>query len=141
MGSLRTARSSRGRAPRILIIEDELLIALVIEEMAKDLGYRISGIASNLALARQELAKRNFDGALLDVNLDGRPCPELADLLIERDMPFAFVTGYDYIVEPRHDSIPILQKPFTPAQLGVLLVHLVGPPKSAGAMARPAGAS
>jgi CheY-like chemotaxis protein len=135
MGSPRTTRSARGRAPRILLIEDELLIALVIEEMAKDLGYRISGIASNLALARQELAKRNFDGALLDVHLDGRPCPELADLLMERDVPFAFVTGYDYIVEPRHENVPVLQKPFTPAQLGVLLGNLVGPSKSTSATA------
>ena len=77
MRSPRTARSARGRAPRILIIEDELLIALVIEEMAKDLGYRISGIASNLAQVRQELAKRNFDGALLDVHLDGALAPNL----------------------------------------------------------------
>jgi hypothetical protein len=103
--------------------------------MAKDLGYRISGIASNLALARQELAKRNFDGALLDVNLNERPCPELADLLIERGVPFGFVTGYDYIVEPRHENVPTLQKPFTPAQLGVLLVNLVGPSKSTRAAA------
>lgn len=141
MRSPRTAKPARGRAPRVLIVEDELLIALIIEEMAKDLGYRISGIASNFALARQELSKRNFDGALLDVQLDGRPCPELADILMERDVPFAFVTGYDYIVEPRHESIPILQKPFTPAQLGVLLVNLFGPSKSTEAMARPARAS
>lgn len=113
----------------------------MIEEVARDLGYRISGIASTIALARQKLAKRNFDGALLDVNLDGRPCPELADLLMERAVPFAFVTAYGYFVEPRHDNVPILQKPFTPAQLGVLLVNLVGPPKSTAAAAQPASAS
>jgi CheY-like chemotaxis protein len=141
VGSPRTVRPVRSRSPRIIIIEDELLIALVIEEMAKDLGYRISGIASNLALARQELAKRNFDGALLDVNLNGRPCPELADLLSERGVPFGFLTGYDYIVEPRHENVPILQKPFTPAQLGVLLVNLVGPSKSTRASAPTASAS
>ena len=119
-------------APRILIIEDELLIALMIEEMLRESGYRVSGTAHTIVLARQELAKRNFDAVLLDVNFDGRPRPEIADLLVERAVPFAFVTGYDYVLEPRHENVPVLQKPFTFAQFRVLLRDLVGPGPDSG---------
>jgi DNA-binding response OmpR family regulator len=126
------------RAPRILIVEDELLIALMIAEMLRESGYRVSGTAHTLVLARQELAKRNFDAVLLDVNFDGRPRPEIADLLVERAVPFAFVTGYDYVVEPRHENVPVLQKPFTFAQFRVLLRDLVGPGLSSGETAQSA---
>jgi CheY-like chemotaxis protein len=119
-------------APRILVVEDELLIALMIEEMLRESGYRVSGTAHTIILARQELARRNFDAVLLDVNFDGRPRPELADLLVERAVPFAFVTGYDYVLEPRHENVPVLQKPFTFAQFRVLLRDLVGPGSSRG---------
>jgi CheY-like chemotaxis protein len=119
-------------APRILVVEDELLIALMIEEMLRESGYRVSGTAHTIILARQELARRNFDAVLLDVNFDGRPRPELADLLVERAVPFAFVTGYDYVLEPRHENVPVLQKPFTFAQFRVLLTDLVGPGSSRG---------
>jgi DNA-binding response OmpR family regulator len=126
------------RAPRILIVEDELLIALMIAEMLRESGYRVSGTAHTLVLARQELAKRNFDAVLLDVNFDGRPRPEIADLLVERGVPFAFVTGYDYVVEPRHENVPVLQKPFTFPQFRVLLRDLVGPGLSSGETAQSA---
>jgi DNA-binding NtrC family response regulator len=133
-----TQRSAQRHSPRILIIEDELLIALLIEEIVREIGYRVSGTAHTIVLARQELAKRNFDAVLLDVNFDGRPRPEIADLLVERATPFAFVTGYDYVLEPRHENIPILQKPFTSAQLRVLLRNLVGPESSNGETAQSA---
>ena len=126
------------RAPRILIVEDELLIAVLIGEMVRDLGYRISATAPTIAMAHLELAKRNFDAVLLDINLDGQDYPEVADLLVELAVPFAFVTGYDYLVEPRHEKIPVLQKPFTPVQLRALLETLVGPASSNGETAQTA---
>ena len=92
--------------PRILVIEDELLIALFIEEMIREIGYRVSGVAYTDALARHELAKRNFDAVLCDINIGGQYHLEIADRLIELDIPFAFVTGYDYLVEPRHEKLP-----------------------------------
>lgn len=141
MNGPRTATLAREHAPRIFIIEDELLIALVIEEMARNLGYRVSGTAHTFTLARQELAKRNFDAVLLDINLDGQPRPEIADLLMEQAIPFAFVTGYDYIIEPRHENVPILQKPFTPVQLGAVLVNLVDSTSSIGVGAQTPSAS
>ena len=50
------------------IIKDEVLIALMDAEMARDMGYRISGVAHDLAVTRKELAKRNFDAVLLDIS-------------------------------------------------------------------------
>ena len=99
--------------PRILIVEDEMLIADLIDDIVREIGYAVSGKAHNLLSARQELGKRNFDAVLLDIGLDGQHNPELADWLLEMDIPFAFVTGYDHPFEARHDKVPLLQKPFT----------------------------
>jgi DNA-binding NtrC family response regulator len=121
------SRTAPDRVPRILIIEDEVLIALMMEEMVREIGYKISGIAHNIATARREFAKQNFDAVLLDISVDGRRDPETADFLLKTGVPFAFVTGYDYLVEPRHEKIPVLQKPFVPAQIRNLLERLIGP--------------
>lgn len=134
----RHSSSNRIRRPRILIIEDEVLIALMDAEMARDMGYRISGVAHDLAVTRKELAKRNFDAVLLDISLQGRHHPEIADYLLEMNLPFAFVTGYDYLAEPRHENVPVLQKPLSPDQLRVLLEQLVGPVSSSDETARTA---
>jgi CheY-like chemotaxis protein len=122
--------------PRVLVIEDELLIALSIEEMIREIGYRVSGVAYTVVLARQELAKRNFDAVLCDINIGGQYNLEIADRLIELAIPFAFVTGYDYFVEPRYEKLPILQKPFTALELCTLLESLIGPGSPTGEIAQ-----
>ncbi|HZD40760.1 MAG TPA: hypothetical protein VE131_08575 [Terriglobales bacterium] len=106
-------------------MDDDVLVALIIEEMTRNTVRKISSVAATAEMARQQFAKGNFDAVLLDLNLQGRPHPELADILLTRGIPFAFITGYDYLVEPRHEAVPMLQKPFTPAQLGALLATLV----------------
>ena len=123
--------------PRILIIEDELLIALMIEEMCRKAGYRVSDVAHTIEMARDKIAKQNFDAVLLDVNIGGRYLPTTADCLKAKGIPFAFVTGYDYLVDPRHEYVPVLQKPFTLAELRAFLETLVGP-GSSGKTAHPA---
>jgi len=122
--------------PRILIIEDELLIALMVTEMLRDLGYRVSGVAHTIPMATREFAKRNYDAVLLDINIGGQYHAKTADSLAKSGTPFAFVTGYDYLVDPRHENVPILQKPFTSAHLRALLESLVGPPALAQVNAR-----
>ena len=125
-------------SPRILVIEDELLIALLIEEMVRETGYRVSGVAHTMAMARQEFAKRNFDAVLFDINIGGRYHPEIADFLLDTGVPFAFVTGYDYLVEPRHETVPVLEKPFTLSQLRALLERVVGSGSPTGEIAQTA---
>lgn len=124
--------------PRILIIEDEFLVALMIEEMCREAGYRVSGVAHTVKMAQDEFAKRNFDAVLLDVNIGGRYHPKTADLLKAKGITFAFVTGYDYLVDPRHEKVPVLQKPFTPVQLRAFLETLVGPGSLSGKTAHAA---
>ena len=121
---------------RILIIEDEPLVGLLMEQMIREIGYRVSGIAHTMAMARQEFAKRNFDVVLLDITIKGRHRPEIADFLLDTGVPFAFVTGYDYLVEPRHQTVPVLEKPFTPGQLRALLEKLVGSGSPTGKIAQ-----
>jgi DNA-binding response OmpR family regulator len=124
--------------PRILVIEDEPLIALMIEEMLQEAGYRVSGVAHTMAMARQEFAKRSFDAVLFDLQIGGRYHPETADFLLDRGVPFAFVTGYDYLVEPRHQTVPVLEKPFTPEQLRAIVENLVGSGTPTGEIAQTA---
>jgi DNA-binding NtrC family response regulator len=108
----------------------------MIEEMVREIGYEVSGTVHNIAMARQEFAKKNFDAVLLDISVGGRRDPETADFLLKAGVPFAFVTGYDYLVEPRHEKIPVLQKPFVPAQILSLLEKLVGPASSSSEIAQ-----
>lgn len=134
----RSQQRSRIRPRRVLIVEDDLVIALMMEEIVREMGCAVSGIAGTLGMARLQLAKRDFDAVLLDVNLGGEYNPETADLLLEMGVPFAFVTGYDYVVEPRHDNVPLLQKPFSSIQLRVLVEQLVGSVPSGGGTAQTA---
>ena len=134
----RSQQRSRIRTRRILIVEDDLVIALMMEEIVREMGCAVSGIAGTLGMARLQFAKRDFDAVLLDVNLGGEYNPETADLLLEMGVPFAFVTGYDYVVEPRHDNVPLLQKPFSSIQLRVLVEQLLGSVPSGGGTAQTA---
>ncbi len=127
---------SRTRPPRILIVEDDLVIALMIEEFVREFGYAVSSVAGTVAMARLQIAQRNFDAVLLDINMEGEYQPETADVLLEAGVPFAFVTGYDYVLEPRHEGVPLLEKPFGAIQLRVLLEKLVGPGSPSGNRSR-----
>jgi CheY-like chemotaxis protein len=115
------------RRLRILIVEDEMLVAMNIEDMLLDLGHEVAGLASRLepalALARESI----FDAAMLDVNLAGEPSFPVADLLVERGIPFLFATGYGRAgLEERFRAFPILQKPFRAAELQAALASLAG---------------
>lgn len=109
---------------RLLVVEDEMLIALMIEEMLRDLGHAVVGPIGGVRPALQLLEERaaELDGAVLDVNLNGETVYPVADALRARDLPFVFVTGYDPTgIEGRYAAVPVLQKPFRPEQLGRLV--------------------
>jgi CheY-like chemotaxis protein len=112
--------------PRVLIIEDQMLIDNLVDDIVSELGYATSGMAAAAAAAHQEFVKRNFDAVLLDIGLDVPYSPEIADVLSEMAIPFAFVTGYEGPFDARHADVPLLRKPFTADQLCVLLEKLVG---------------
>lgn len=116
------------RRPRILIIENDFLIAEMIHEMVRDLGYVVTRTAHRFPSALRELQKENFDGALVNIGIDREKHGiEIADILSEMAVPFGFVTGYSNPLEERHSNVPLLQKPFTEFQLRGFLERLVGP--------------
>jgi hypothetical protein len=78
-----------------------------------------------MAIAKNE----RFDGALVDLNLAGKPAEPLADLLVSRGVPFAFVTGYQRdSIDRRYANIPVLQKPIEAEILERTLVSMLDPP-------------
>lgn len=133
--------SSRNEAPgdplpgkRILVVEDEPLIAMDIVSTLTEAGCVIVGPTGNLEEAI-ELAGTGCDGALLDANLGGAPVDKLAAALTGRAIPFAFVSGYGVDALPASfRGTTLLAKPFTARQLVETVRNLLRdhPPSAAG---------
>lgn len=114
------------KAPRILVVEDEYLIRMLLEDMLADLGYEIVGAVGTIAEASDLAAKAEFDLAILDVNVDGKEIYPVAEILSQRGVPFVFVSGYGEgsLAEPFRGR-PSLQKPFQAEQLKTTLEGLL----------------
>ncbi len=115
------------RRLRFLIVEDEMLVAMNIEDMLLELGHEVAGIAGRLGPALALAAEASFDAAILDVNLAGDRSFPVADLLRERGLPFFFATGYGLggIDEPYRGEV-VLQKPFRRRDLAEAIAAAVG---------------
>ena len=100
-------------AKRILVVEDELMIRMLLEDMLGELGYTVAAEAARIEEALEAAKNADFDIAILDVNLNGQPISPVADALVARSMPFVFATGYGErgLPEPYRDR-PTLKKPF-----------------------------
>jgi CheY-like chemotaxis protein len=111
---------------RVLVVEDEYLIRMLVEDMLADLGYAVAAAVGTMAEASELAATGHFSAAILDVNLDGNEIFPVADILNGRGVPFVFVTGYGErsLPEPYRDR-PALQKPFQADQLGAALGGLL----------------
>jgi len=102
----------------ILVVDDETLVAMLLEDMLLDLGCRVAGSASTVAQAIEliEGSDQTLDGAFLDINLRGELVYPVADALAARDVPFVFLTGYASSgIDPRYAAIPALVKPVSMA--------------------------
>jgi CheY-like chemotaxis protein len=97
---------------KILVVEDEPLIAMALEEMLTDLGCTVVGPALSLERGMRLATDESIDGAILDVNLGGETVFPLADLLAQRDVPFVYVTGYGALLRACDNGRPVLQKPY-----------------------------
>jgi CheY-like chemotaxis protein len=107
---------------RVLVVEDEMMVSMLIEDMLGELGCQVVGPASRLDEALQLAREADLDCAVLDVNLGGQPIFPLADLLRERGAPFAFATGYgDAGLRDVDRGSPVLQKPFREGDLARVL--------------------
>jgi CheY-like chemotaxis protein len=112
--------------PRVLVVEDEYLIRMLLEDMLEELGYDMAAGVGTISEASDEASNGDFHAAILDVNLDGQEIYPVADILAERGLPFVFVTGYgERSLPDPHRSRPALQKPFQAEQLRVALADLL----------------
>lgn len=116
-------------AKRILIVEDEVLVAMHLEDLLTEMGHQVVGPATRVNQA-MELARRSeIDMAVLDVNVAGRTSFPVADVLRQRGIPFVFATGYgaEGFVEGYRDE-PTLRKPYEPQELMRAIAAMFPPP-------------
>jgi CheY-like chemotaxis protein len=99
------------QAKRILVVEDELMIRMLLENMLEELGYTVAAETARIEEALEATKNADFDLAILDANLNGQPVSTVADALVARGTPFVFATGYGELPEPYRDW-PTLKKPF-----------------------------
>ena len=110
---------------KVLVVEDEMMVSMLIEDMLADLGCTVVGPASRLEEAVDLARTADLDCAVLDENLGGQPIFPLADLLREKGAPFAFATGYgDAGLRDVDRGTPVLQKPFREGDLARVLGEL-----------------
>ena len=123
------------RGKRLLVVEDEFVIALDLQNLLEAAGHEVVALAASVADALAlldggggdaEPGRRRpppLDGAVLDVNLRGEPATPVADALAARGVPFVFVSGYGAAGRPPgHEAAPVLAKPYSEGDL----LELVG---------------
>ena len=113
-------------ARRILVVEDDALIAMLIEETLIDEGCVVIGPAATLAAALALARDEEIDAAVLDVDLAGSRTDAVADLLASRGIPFLFATGYgDRAAASAHANAPVIGKPFKLDALVLAIEQLI----------------
>jgi CheY-like chemotaxis protein len=115
------------RQLRVLIVEDEALVGMLIEDNLMDMGHEVAAMASRLTQALDLARTGSFDVAILDINLDGEPSYPIADILKERGIPVIFASGYGPGgLDPKYAGTPTLTKPFVVADLEKALSEVTG---------------
>nr|CAD6630212.1 response regulator [arsenite-oxidising bacterium NT-25] len=109
---------------RILVVEDEALVCMLLEDMLADLGCDVVATAARLEEAVALAGRGGFDAAILDVNLGSERSYPVADMLAERGTPFLFSTGYDNLQEG-YNALPRIQKPYRLRELANVLSAVV----------------
>lgn len=113
--------------PCVLVVEDEMLVALMLEGMLKDLGYRVIK-AARVARAVAMAAAEAIDVAILDVNLAGVSSYPVAEALRRRGIPFVVASGYDPArLGGEFRDTAVLQKPYLSRDVQRMLADALGP--------------
>jgi CheY-like chemotaxis protein len=111
---------------RILVVEDEMLIVMMIESMLSDMGCESVTTAATIAQAITLIDGQTFDAAMLDVNLNGTNSRPVADALAARGVPFFFSTGNGgHPTMDGYGDRAILKKPFTDEDLAAIVTGLL----------------
>lgn len=114
------------RDKRVLVVEDEPIVAISLQDMLEALGYEVVGPAFRVAPALALAGEAGIDAAILDVNMGGEHSYAVAERLKDRGIPYIFATGYGREgIEPGHEDVPVLQKPYREAQVDAALRRLL----------------
>lgn len=112
---------------RVLLVEDDSLVAMSLEDMLVELGCTIAACAGNLTDALERASKGEFEFALLDINLHGKGVFPVADALAEQGIPFAFASGYGRAGLPDgYRDRPVVSKPFQLDELSGVISSALG---------------
>ena len=105
-------KSATGRRQRVLVVEDEWLIASSIADDLQAAGYDVAGPVGTVRQAAELLEAEGIDAAVLDIHLSGETSFGIADVLVSRDIPFAFSSGFSkHVIPPEHQHRTLLPKP------------------------------
>jgi CheY-like chemotaxis protein len=117
---------------RVLLVEDEGLIAAMVSDMLEDLGAEVVGPAASIAQAIALAETRGLSAAVLDINIRGASIDPVAERLAARGIPFLFATGYG--TQPAAwPHVPVIDKPYSIEKLAAVLLALGAPrPEGAG---------
>ncbi len=112
---------------RILVVEDEVIVSMMLEDMLNELGAIVVGPARTLSEALAVASAERFDAAVLDVNLRGERIDPVAELLQRRGIRFLFATGYGQGIGRIVPGAPVIDKPYTKEALGRALAACLAP--------------
>lgn len=116
---------------RVLIVEDEMLVALLAEALVSDLGHHPVGPAYCLDTAVELALNEPLDAAMLDMNLGDAKSFPVADILRERGVPFFFATGYGVeAVKSLYGEAPAIAKPYSLSDIRTALAEMALPRKA-----------
>ena len=113
---------------RILVVDDEVLIAMLLEDSCIDAGCEVIGPFGRLDQAMAAMATGTADAAILDVNLAGEKIYPLAELLERRGIPFLLLSGYGELAAPDRPHWPVCTKPFSIEDILRRLASLLADP-------------
>ncbi len=115
---------------KLLVVEDEALVMMLLEDMLEDFGCSVVGSAASVTEALTIVGEApEINAALLDLNLAGEPSHPVADALAARRVPFAFMSGYGPAAtqDSRFAAAPVLSKPFEQPALAAVITQLTAP--------------
>lgn len=110
---------------RILVVEAEPRVAIMLEDALNDFGYHVLGPAENLKAATSLAATEHIDAAVVDTNIDGEIAEAVADTLLARGIPFVFVSDHVRMFNLNYSKVPLLQHPFTIDELHHTITRLM----------------
>jgi CheY-like chemotaxis protein len=117
---------------RVLVVEDEPLVAMLAEEMLAELGHRAAAISHGLKDGLEAIGAGSFDLAMLDVNLSGALSFPIAGVAAQRGVPVLFVTGFDRDHMEQLAGKCVLQKPYSTDDLRRAIRQALGREPSRG---------